>query len=256
MNYGIVGSGKAVSRIVKDGLADILSADKDPLFFIHARRNPQGAVIDVYDFLADNECNFFAYHRVDDNPPKGLVNLAQGSAVTEDPLKEIITKLKSLNGTLLLLWDEETPESSENIALMASEAGVSIKDLSNGLTPIVVEESPTVVEKSPLTPERERALTEALNGIEKYYRNGMPLISPFTRDELMNMNYGVLRRQAKAQGIENIPNTKEGIVALLLGETVVAEDKPSQAHPVIVWYADGQLITKSVNYEEIKHLLS
>lgn len=255
MNYGIAGSGKAISRIVKDGLADILSSDSDALFFIHARRNPQGAVTDVYDFLADNECNFFSYYRVDDNPPKGLLKLSQGEAVTEDPLKEIISKLKKLNGTLLLLWDEETPESSEAIAVMASEAGVSIKDLSNGLTPIIVEDSPAVVKESPLTPEREIALTKALENMENY-RNGMPLISPFTRDELMNMNYGVLRRQAKAQGYEDIPNTKEGIVALLLGEEMVAEDKPAQAHPIIVWYADGQLVTKSVNYEEVKHLLS
>jgi hypothetical protein len=83
-------------------------------------------------------------------------------------------------------------------------------------------------------------------------------LTPFTKDELMNMNYGVLRRQAKSQGFEEMPNTKESIVALLLGEEIPVGETPDAdiTHPIIVWLKDGQLVTKPVNYEEIKHLLS
>jgi hypothetical protein len=199
--YGVLGSGDVNPKIVLDGLLDVNG--ENITFLIHARRKPQGAVTTVYDFLADNEAKFIAYHRIDDNAPKALLSLAQGVQVNDDPAKAIITSLKRSGGTLLLLWDEETPENSERLAIMAADAGVPMKDLSDGLAPIVVDGSdePKVEEVEEDLPIAPKPVKEEKN------------LTAFTRDELMNMNIGVLRRQAKAIGIENLGRiTKQEIV--------------------------------------------
>jgi hypothetical protein len=252
--YGVLGSGDINPKIVIDGLLD---ANEDAsTFLIHARRKPQGAVTSVYDFLADNEVPFIAYHRIDDNPPKALLEMAQGVQVNDDPAKSIITSLKRSGGTLLLLWDDENPEASEKFAVMAADAGVPIKDLSDGLAPIVVEGSETVVEDDkeedlPIAPKPTKEAEEPL--------------SAFSREELMNMNIGVLRRQAKAIGIENIGRIpKEEIVDMVLGvkeinlEPVVASDVhvPQEPQAMVIYMENGSYMTVQVPLKEIKKLLS
>ena len=243
--YGVLGSGKAKEKIVLDGLFD--AHEQASTFLIHARRNPQGSVTTVYDFLADNEINFIAYHRIDDNPPKALLSLSSGEQKTDDPAMSIITSLKRSGGTLLLLWDEENPESSEKFAIMASNAGVPIKDLTDGLTPIVVEGSDT-----PEVVEEEKEPIEE------------PTLA-FSREELLNMNIGVLRRQAKALGIDSVGRvTKEEIVDLIMGveEPVVSSDVhvspiqlPSEL-AVITWYENGTMQVAQAPLEMVKSLVS
>lgn len=258
--YGILGSGDINKKIVTDGLLDV--NDDTVTFLIHARRKPQGAVETVYDFLADNEARFVAYTRVDDNAPKALLAMANGVNTIDDPTASIIESLAKNKGTLLLLWNEDNPEESERIAIAASDAGVEMKDLSDGLAPIVVEGSQTapVVEEDeedlPIAPKPEKE--------EKH-------LSAFTRDELMNMNIGVLRRQAKAIGLDNIGRIpKEEIVNMVLGansesdlEPVVASNPPTDLphlvpsdYAVITWYENGVMQVAQAPVEKVKRLLS
>ena len=236
--YGVLGSGAAPERVVKDGLADI-NGD-DVVFLIHARRKPQGAVTAVYDFLADNECEFYAYHRVDDNAPKALLELAEVETTTDDPAQSMLEYLRLHSGTLLLLWDEANPEASETFAIKAANMEIPIKDLSDGLAPVVVEGKPV---SEPVKEE-----------------------TPFSRDELMNMNIGVLRRQAKAMGIEEVGRTKQEIVDALLGASgpEVASDAhapvtaPTIDHgnmAIVVWHENGLLTSVQLPVEAIKALL-
>lgn len=188
--YGILGSGTANETIIKDGLMDVFEG-QEVKFLIHARRRPQGSVTTVWDFLDEHEATFVAYHRVDDNPPKALLDLSMASNIIDDPAKAVLTVLAENKGTLLLLWDEENPEASTNLATMAISMGVPVKDLTNGLSPIIAEAD-----------EPEEEVVEETTPAH-----------PFSRDELMNMNIGVLRRQAKAIGIENLGRiTKQEIV--------------------------------------------
>lgn len=193
-HYGIVGIGEAKTSVVHEGLADILESDPGATFLIHARRNPQGSVGDVYDFLVDNEVPYIAYTKIDDNAPKALLNSAVEVVKDEDPLALIIES----SDTILMLWDEKDDEASNRLAIRASGNGRSIKDLSMALTPIVVEDSP---EEKPAPAQEEKDTLVA-----------------FTRDELMEMSIGVLKRQAKSLGIENAGNTKEEIVGAILGD--------------------------------------
>lgn len=202
--YGIVGIGEAKTSVVHEGLADILESDSEATFLIHARKNPQGAIGDVYDFLVDNEVPYVAYTKIDDNSPKILLDSAVEVVKDEDPVSRIIDNAN----VILLLWDEKDEEASNRLAIRSSKGNRPIKDLTMALTPIVVEDAP---EEEPVEKKEENLVA-------------------FTREELMEMSIGVLRRQAKAQGIENIGDTKKQIVDAILGEepndSNVTKDKP------------------------------
>lgn len=251
--YGILGSGDARSSVVTAGLLDVNGPETT--YLVHVRRKPQGAVETVYDFLADHDANFIAYHRIDDNPPKALLDMAEEVICHDDPMHAILKVLKVQNGTLLLLWDNETPENSEKIAIMAADMGITMKDLSDGLTPIVVEEESSqkeiVVEPAPKEESAPNKNTEAV---------------PFNREELLGMSIGSLRRQAKAMGIENIGQVnKETIVDMILDERTpeVASDihftttvVQTNGTAMLVWYQDGELHNATVSLAEAMKLLS
>jgi hypothetical protein len=236
--FGILGSGDVNPKIVKDGLADTLVYD-DVRFLIHARRNPQGAVETVYDFIDEHQVPFMAFHRIDDRPPKALMSLTDRVNVIDDPAKAIISVLASCGGTLLLLWDEENTEASEKLAIMAADAGVPIKDLSNGLAPIHVESDEPVVKETPRNEE------------------SAPEMKAFTYDELMGMGINLLRRQAKAMGIDKPGTTKEDIAKAILGFTPVAE--PTLAlQPLVgclVYTENGVMQTVPLDSDVVAQLL-
>jgi hypothetical protein len=252
MKYGIIGSGSANAKLVQDGLLDILSDAPDAEFVIHARRNPQGAVETIYDFLADNEVCFHAVHRIDDNAPKALLNMAVDVVKNDDPTSVII----QMSDKMLILWDESNEESSEKLAIMCSDAGKETFDLTMALSPIVVqgsEEVKNVVE------EPEEVLAVAPTPVE---------LSPFSREELMHMSMGVLRRQAKALGIEKLGKTKEEIVDAVFyfeptdGDPIIASDAPeslstaTEPQAMVVWWESGAYRTESVSLREVKQLFS
>jgi hypothetical protein len=243
MKYGIIGSGSANPKVVQDGLIDVLESDDSAEFVIHARRSPQGAVPDVYDFLVDEEVRFYAVTRIDDNAPNALLNYAMDVTKTEDPVKSIL----EMCDKVLLLWDESNEESSEKLAIMCADAGKAILDLTMALTPIVIEGSP----------EPEKVVQETVQVEESVD------ISPFSREELMNMNIGVLRRQAKAMGVDNVGKTKQEIVdAIFHHEPVETPEVASDVHEaqepqaMVVYMENGQYMTIQVPLKEIKKLLS
>lgn len=223
--FGILGSGDVNPNVVKDGLSDALAFD-NVRFLIHARRNPQGAVETVYDFIDEHQVPFMAFHRVDDRPPKALMALTDRVNVIDDPAKAIISVLASCGGTLLLLWDEQNVEASEKLAIMAADAGVPIKDLSNGLAPIHVEnDDPAPQETSGHSEEPAE-------------------MKAFTYDELMGMGINLLRRQAKALGIDKPGTTKEDIAKAILGhETPTEAPAETNLSGMLVYSDNGSLKT-------------
>lgn len=216
MEYGIVGCGSADASVVHEGLLDVRAKDSDAVFHVHARRSPQGAVGDVYDYLIDNEVPYIAHTRIDDKSPKILLDSALEVITTDDPLKSILEKCDQV----LLLWDETNNESSEKIALMAADAGAErILDLTYALTPVVIESKEVEV-----VPQEDKELR------------------PFSREELMNMNIGVLRRQAKSVGLDMGRASKEEIVDAMLGTT--PDEAVEKSAPVTggVWASDNNAI--------------
>lgn len=238
MKYGIIGSGSANTKLVRDGLADIIESDAEAVFVIHARRAPQGSVGDVYDYLVDNESPFIAIHRIDDNAPKALLDCALSITVSDDPTLTVIQE----SDVILLLWDEKNEESSNKMAIMAHDGGCTIKDLTMALTPIVIGDAETTTEVVPVEVEPE--IPELV----------------FTQEELMNMNIGVLRRQAKALGVESAGKTKQEIVDAIFSTDapVVATDVhvPEEPQAMIIYMENGSYMTIQVPLKDIKKLLS
>lgn len=237
MKYGIIGSGSANTKLVRDGLADIIESDAKAVFVIHARRAPQGSVGDVYDYLVDNESPFIAIHRIDDNAPKALLDCALSITVSDDPTLTVIQE----SDVILLLWDEANEDSSNKMAIMAHDGGCTIKDLTMALTPIVIGDEITTevapVEVEPETPE---------------------LV--FTQEELMNMNIGVLRRQAKALGVDNVGKTKQEIVDAIFSTdtSVVATDVHNATdigNGFFTWLQDGVVSTQPLPPIMVKWLI-
>ena len=227
MKYGIIGSGSANPKVVQDGLLDLLAKNPDAQFVIHARRSPQGAVGTVYDFLVDNEVPFDAAHRIDDNAPKALLNLATTLETTEDPTEAVI----QMSDEVLILWDEADPKLSEKLAIRCADAGRLTFDLTMALTPIMVDTAPkvevlpepVVVEEAPMEIPAEMMAT-APEVIE---------VSPFTRDELLSMSMGILRRQAKSLGIDKVFKTKEEIA------DAIFYNEPTNGDPIIASMIDN-----------------
>lgn len=208
MKYGIVGSGSANSAVVHEGLRDIRANDPDAVFHIHARRSPHGSVGDVYDYLIDNEAPFVAHTRVDDSAPKVLLDSAVEVLKIDDPLSSVLKE----SDRILILWDEENNDSSEKIAITASDMGLPVLDLSMALTPVVIEG-----EKAP-----EPVVESTEDDVE-----------PFTRAELESMTIAVLRRQAKSVGVENPKMTKAEIIAQIMGDEDTTEEGSQEK--VVMW---------------------
>ena len=189
MKYGILGSGSANPKVVQDCLADIVSADNDAVFVVHARRKPQGAVGSIYDFLVDNECAFHIVRRVDDNAPKILIEKSRVDQTYDDPAKYII----NVSDEILLLWDEENEEASQSLAIMADNGGKPVKDITMALAPITF--------KTADAPEEIPVVVDQETGS----------VATFTREEMEGMSIASLRRHAKALGLDMSSAKKDEI---------------------------------------------
>jgi hypothetical protein len=64
------------------------------------------------------------------------------------PSEEVIRTLAKVNGILLVMWDEENEDKMTALVTKAFDADITIKELSNGLTPIALQDTkPTFSEQ-------------------------------------------------------------------------------------------------------------
>lgn len=221
MNYGLVGGGTANARVVYDALVDVYKA---------------GDVVYVADNLIENKAIKSWMEAQEPN----------ASFVT---VTEVFTSLvndieANRNVALLILWDDDKPELMEKYAFRASDHGIKILDVSNGLTPIVVE--------SPVT-KTEEPKSETTKG-------------ELTYDELVAMPMGKLKKMAAEYGdYTKALKTKSALAeAVLMGaapsdepQKQDKETKPvviSSAGPsctVVVVFPDGKVITSQAPQSKV-----
>jgi hypothetical protein len=140
--------------------------------------------------------------------------------------------LKKRKGTLLLLWDDERIDEMEEVVFKATDLGIDIKDLTNGLTPIVVEGA----EEEPA----EKPAPVQVDEVE---------IEPFSRKELEEMPITVLRKNAKNHGIATDGLSKTQLVDALLGEDGEEAPAPMEA-PITATVPDVQYATPARSHIE------
>lgn len=188
-HYAIVGRGGGNKRVITASLNDLPS---DSYFHVLWTGEPTTAEEIVYDWLIDNEKPFTIYGT---HVPKGLARHAED--VSDLPMY-MAAKDEGCQ-TALVLWEE----GSDDIVISASSIFPKMLELTNGLTPIEVDddEEERHAEPSPVASDTE---------------------SPefFTRSELENMPAAAVKRQAKEKGLDITGKVKAEIIDMLLGEGV------------------------------------
>ena len=203
--YGILGSGDASDNVIEDALIEI---GDDNEFIVGCPPKPSKGIARAIDWLIDNEVKY-AIVCTEGAPSRFIDNASHCEYRSADQIEQrVLAMLQKTKGTLLLLWDKDKDSEMEKICFDAADVGVLIRDLSNGLSPLWVEsdEQPA---QPPAVAERHIPTAE----IE---------VEPFSRDEMLSMSIGVLRKTAKAQGLD-VKDTmsKEDLVnAIMYAESI------------------------------------
>lgn len=231
----VVGNGFVPASVIETGISDAVDAGAVAEIAI-AWYSKESANLTVYEWL-ENHTDFPMYIYADGVVPKSVAVLAEEVVQTDhihvDILSDSFERAKELKADLrvLLLWDDNDPETMEDIVFRSDAAGFKVLDLSNGLVPIMVEEDDapapqTVVEDEPVKlPVEDETAWEPYDDEEEVERP-KPVIDesePFTSQELTNMPLASLKRMVLAQG-KDLPTkpTKAALIEVLLetGTTV------------------------------------
>lgn len=200
--YGILGTGTTSKGVIEDALNELGS---DNEFVVGCETKPTAGKTRVLDWLTDMEAPYRIVYK--ENAPSKYIEASTGEYPTGSTSidEKVIGMLKKVNGTLLLLWDNDDVEETERICFLAADNGIKILDLTNGLVPIEVESD---------GPKEEPAEEKVVLADEVE-------VEPFSEKELMSMSIGVLRNNAKAQGVQVTPEmSKEQLVDAILGKEV------------------------------------
>jgi hypothetical protein len=226
-HYGIVGGGKHPQNIIEDGLKDIYHDNADHILYLNCRKGATDSEKRVYTYVLDNTIPFLAVSQ-DGAAPKVLVETADyivdGGASAEHT---IIKELAANGGTLLILWDEEDEARMNKMVIQATDLGVNVLELSNGLTPFVLDEA-----------EQEEPITKT--PVPKAEVE----LEPLTRDELDDMSIGLLKKAAFAQGIADAGGmSKSELVNVLVEDELPVVSADIVATEIVepLNVTDGQL---------------
>lgn len=191
--YGIIGSGDVNEKALKASLNDL---PKDAVYYI-AHHKKSESVEHVFDWMIDNEVEFV----VVGTAGTILAKYAEEVKPADDTLDSwVLRYVEDCDPTILVLWDEGV----EKEVIAAANAGYTILELSNGLSPIIVaEDSEPAVEP---VAEEEPA------------KEGTP--ERFSDEELASMPVAALKRYAISQGIDIKGMTKADILVALAGDIV------------------------------------
>lgn len=192
--YGIVGAGSAPKKVIDAALNDI---GTQSLFIIPWYGSISKGLEVVYDWVLDNDVSFsIAALEGVKKVPKSLAEKA-GDIVNVDDVNDYILwdlKGKEVPGMSLVLWDEEDETSSTRLAAMSIGMQLATLELTNGLVPIMLDDSPDV----------QVVVSDELPDIDE---------ASYDRETLEIMPTALVKRMAKDKGFE--PKSKEEAVEML-----------------------------------------
>jgi hypothetical protein len=195
--YAIIGTGAASEAAITESLRDVLTPDDNVLIGWIGRPMPE-SIETIYGYLLDNEFQFSLYHRPEQEVTRHFRD-ADNCTVTQSrhPLDAMLKDADEI----LFLWDDDENDATPPLIQYVFDhinTGVKVKELSNGLAPIVIEDD---------MPEPEPAPVEDPDDIDD---------TRFTRDELEVMTAAAVKRYGERLGCE--AKTKSGIIDELFGE--------------------------------------
>lgn len=228
--YGVVGAGAAPRKVIEAGLNDIGVAS---VFIIPWYGKVTEGLEIVYDWVLDNEAIFSIVAKDEVKaPPKALASKATSVMVVEDVDAHIVRTLKDreVQGMVLVLWDQDKEKYSIEVASMAIDFKLPTLELTNGLVPIILNDSEeTVVE------DEMPDLGEA----------------SYDRETLEMMPTALVKRMAKDKGLD--PKSKEEAVEMLSPADQKLDEK-SMIGSVIFLMRDGSEIGFNGTQELLKKI--
>jgi hypothetical protein len=216
--HAVVGTGNASPQAVRSCLKDVITGT-DAVNLLWSGK-PNEAQEAVFDYVLDNEVPFTLYYEDEDTPPRVFRESEFGVVKkVREPLRWCVSSVVN-GGHVLYLWNDDDPHAIWPVVDLAPK-GILIKDLSNGLIPIEVEEPPAWAANGGTPPvELDLELEKLLDGEE----------SRFTKDELEVMTAAAVKRYGARLGLN--ATTKSGIIDELY-PSAAAPDLPTQTVPVL-----------------------
>ena len=214
--YGIIGSGTAADNVIEDALTEI---GEDNKFIVVCPSKPSKGLSRAIEWLIDREVSYLI--TCTEDAPTNFVDNAFGCEYfkkEENAIQKFLDMVRQANGSLLLLWDDTKNEEMEKLCFDAADAGITIRDLSNGLVPIRVEgePQPTVEEKHTPTAEIE--------------------VEPLSKEELQSLPIAMLHKIAKSKGLNpdlNYETTEALISRILYADSIKAGEQDEDYLPPI-----------------------
>lgn len=232
-HYGVLGIGVAPKKVINASLNDIGTKVTYLIPWYGQNPIPSGLEV-VYDWMLDNEASYKIIAATGAKAVPKILARGAGEVVEADDVDlTIIKELKQLHGLSTILWSDEDEAYSVNIASTSINIGLPTLELTNGLTPIILEsDTPAVIE---VKAEKVEEDMEELD------------ISSFDRETLEVMPAAHVKRLARNAGHE-VKTKDEAINALISSKEtsapVVAEAKVAS---IMVKFDNGDEISYTVD---------
>lgn len=231
-HYGVLGVGSAPKKVITASLNDIGTKVTYHLPWYGQSDIPDGLET-VYDWMLDNEASFRIVAASGmKSVPKVLAKGATEVVETEDVDLAIIRDMKSLHGFATILWSDDDASYSSNIASTSINLGLPTLELTNGLTPIILEsDTPAIIEVK----------AEKTDDMEELD------ITSFDRETLEVMPAAHVKRLARNAGHE--VKTKDDAIRALIGddEPVAPKGAPSTIASITIDFDNGDQISYRMN---------
>lgn len=223
--YGVIGSTNEVEPSTV--IASLGDVSTKVMYIVpwYGNKKVSASMEVVYDWMLDNDAVFSLVVSTDGRkPPKVLMDKAKSTVESTDVDLEIINTLadRDIKGIALLVWDEHHPERSIEIATACIESGIPSLELTNGLTPIIIDEA--------LEPEQTVQDSE------------LPSVGEMSFDEetLQVMPAASVKRMARDAGHD--VKTKEEAIRVLVGNNTHEEapvENDGEISTIIVLFNNG-----------------
>lgn len=210
----IIGSGDCPPAAVKESLADALSPG-DEVSIAWPRSMNEG-IDAVLEYLVDNQYDTNLLYSEGQNVHPDLRQIDTVNVVkVRDTASSLI---KAIDTEVLVMWNDNESDMIEQVFDSGKE--VRVRELTNGLAPMVVEYQPIV--DAPETPEEQEEEEDD---------------SRFTREQLEDMAVPAVKRYGERLGLT--AKTKSGIIEELFGADESDEEsatEPSTESSILMEY--------------------
>jgi len=251
--YGILGTSDVPREVIVASLSD--SGNAQYIIPWYGTKKISPALEHVYDWMIDNKANYRVVESTEGRPlPNAIKKLAteiiQADAVD---IEIMLCLTKHEDSAALIMWDEENPQRSLFLASTAISMGIQSLELTNGLVPIVVEDSDLIVSSNNNDDTSKMQIITKSNA-EAHIDTLLDLDTrSFDRETLEVMPAVSVKRMAANAGFD--VKTKEEAINALTGGVVKEPNSKFDVGTVLLMFNDGTELGFSMNRELLKQIM-